>query len=74
MIAMTGKTTSWFFISASIGSILLPWIIGRYVEGMGPNFIMQVLALTMLLAAAAYWGLSLASRKVISGPSGDHAS
>lgn len=51
-LPMTGKNTSIFFIAGSVGSIFIPWLIGRQVESAGPLIIIQVLFPTLCLAAA----------------------
>lgn len=63
LLSMTGRVTSIFFISGSMGSILLPWLIGRFVEDLGPRFIIQVLYLTLLLAAVIFVILMQVSKK-----------
>jgi FHS family Na+ dependent glucose MFS transporter 1 len=63
LLSMTGRVTSIFFISGSMGSILLPWLIGRFVEDIGPRFIIQVLYLTLLLAAVIFVILMQVSKK-----------
>lgn len=63
LLTMTGKVTSIFFVSGSIGSIFLPWLIGRSVDGLGPRFIIQVLYITLLLAALVFGILMQVSKK-----------
>lgn len=63
LLSMTGRVTSIFFISGSLGSILLPWLIGRFVEDLGPRFIIQVLYLTLLLAGVIFVILMQVSKK-----------
>jgi FHS family Na+ dependent glucose MFS transporter 1 len=63
LLPMTGKATSIFFISGSVGSIFLPWIIGRSVGHLGPTFIVRVLFLALILAAAVFLVLMLVSKK-----------
>ncbi len=63
LLPMTGKVTSIFFVSGSVGSIFLPWLIGRSVEDLGPYFIIQVLFLTLLLAALVFVVLMQVSKK-----------
>ncbi len=36
--AGSGQLTSWFWIGASSGSMILPWTIGQYFEKIGPEF------------------------------------
>lgn len=54
LLPMTGRVTSTFFVSGSVGSILLPWVIGRSVEELGPRFIIQVLFYTLILAGLVF--------------------
>jgi FHS family Na+ dependent glucose MFS transporter 1 len=50
LLKMSGKVTSIFFISGSVGSILLPWVIGQTVERAGPTIIIKILFLTLCAA------------------------
>jgi FHS family Na+ dependent glucose MFS transporter 1 len=63
LMPMTGKITSRFFVSGSIGSIFLPWIIGRYVEGVGPQIIIYVLSATLVIAGVMFFMFSWYSRR-----------
>ncbi len=63
LMPMTGKVTSIFFISGSMGSVFLPWLIGKSVDDLGPKFIIQVLYLTLLLAAVVFVVLMQVSKK-----------
>lgn len=63
LLSMTGRVTSIFFISGSMGSIFLPWLIGRSVDEFGPKFIIQVLYLTLLLAGVIFVVLMQVSKK-----------
>jgi len=63
LMPMTGRVTSIFFISGSLGSIFLPWLIGRSVEDLGPRYIIQVLFLTLLLAVVVFALLMQVSKK-----------
>jgi len=63
LMPMTGRVTSIFFISGSIGSIFVPWLIGRSVEDLGPRYIIQVLYLTLLLAAVVLAVIMQVSKK-----------
>jgi hypothetical protein len=46
-----------------MGSVFLPWLIGRSVDDLGPKFIIQVLYLTLLLAAVVFVVLMQVSKK-----------
>ena len=63
MMPMTGKITSRFFIGGSIGSIFLPWVIGRTVETIGPLVIIRILFLTLVLAGVIFLILLRVSKK-----------
>jgi FHS family Na+ dependent glucose MFS transporter 1 len=54
LMSMSGKTTSWFFISGSIGSAFAPWIIGRFIERTGPGIITRVLFIFLIMAAGVF--------------------
>lgn len=54
VMPMTSKTTSRFFISGSIGSMVVPWVIGRYVEGVGPLLIIRVLFVILVFAGIMF--------------------
>ena len=43
-LAITGKMTSYFFIGASGGAMLLPWFVGQLFETVGPKIVLWVLA------------------------------
>ena len=70
LLPMTGRVTSIFFVSGSVGSIFLPWLIGRSVEKLGPAFIVQVLFLTLILAFIIFLGLMVVSKKPAVGTTG----
>jgi FHS family Na+ dependent glucose MFS transporter 1 len=50
LLNLSGKVTSIFFISGSVGSILLPWVIGQTVDQAGATIIIKVLFLTLCAA------------------------
>jgi FHS family Na+ dependent glucose MFS transporter 1 len=57
-VPITGQVTGWFLVGASIGAMLLPWLIGQLFESVGPQITM--LAILVDLAAALAVGLALA--------------
>ncbi len=63
LMPMTGKITSRFFIGGSIGSMFVPWLIGRNVDIVGPIIIIRVLFLTLVLAGLMFAVLSWISKK-----------
>ena len=48
---LTGKITSWFFISAGLGGVFLPWLIGRLAVELSPLAIPRTLFWSSLIAA-----------------------
>lgn len=58
-LRITGRVTGWFFIGASAGGMMLPWVIGQFFEAAGPQAVMQILFLD-LIAATAVLGLLVA--------------
>jgi len=63
MVPMTGKITSIFFVSGSIGSIFLPWVIGRTVESIGPIVIIRILFISTVLAGIIFLVILKISKK-----------
>jgi fucose permease len=51
---ISGKITSWFFIGASLGGMVLPWVIGQVFEPLGPPVAMGLIFGDILLAILLY--------------------
>lgn len=49
-MAITGRVTAWFFVGASAGGIVVPWLIGQFFESAGPQATMVILSIDMLAA------------------------
>lgn len=49
-MTVTGQVTGWFFVGASAGGMVLPWLIGQFFEGVGPQVVMMVLWVDLVLA------------------------
>jgi FHS family Na+ dependent glucose MFS transporter 1 len=49
-IPITGQVTGWFLVSASIGGMLLPWLIGQLFEPVGPQTTMLAILLDLVAA------------------------
>lgn len=56
---ITGAVTGWFFVGASLGGMILPWLIGQYFEAIGPWFLLA-LSFSMLVLALGVFGVILA--------------
>jgi fucose permease len=44
---VTGRTTAWFLIGSSIGSMTVPWLIGQLFEPVGPQVTMWAILATL---------------------------
>jgi FHS family Na+ dependent glucose MFS transporter 1 len=51
-VPITGRVTGWFLVGASVGAMLLPWLIGQLFESVGPQITMVVILLDLLAALA----------------------
>ena len=47
---ITGAVTGWFFVGASAGGMVLPWLIGQFFESVGPRATMVILLVDMAAA------------------------
>jgi fucose permease len=56
---LTGKVTGWFLVSASLGAMTLPWLIGQFFEARGAQTLMRIVVIDLLasgaLLAAVLW-------------------
>ncbi len=53
---VSGKTTSYFFVGASLGGMTIPWFIGQRFEAVGPLATMTII-FTCLVASLAVFGI-----------------
>lgn len=51
---VSARVTSWFFISASLASMLSPWLVGQYIESIGPHVFMWIVAANLMVALGFY--------------------
>lgn len=54
---ITGRITGWFFIGVGAGSMVFPWIIGQVFETVGPQSMMVIIIIGILLALAVLGSL-----------------
>ncbi|OGB91649.1 MAG: hypothetical protein A2Z31_09360 [candidate division NC10 bacterium RBG_16_65_8] len=47
---ITGQVTGWFFVGASAGGMVLPWLIGQFFESAGPRATMVILLVDIVAA------------------------
>jgi FHS family Na+ dependent glucose MFS transporter 1 len=52
---LTGRITSWFFLGASGGATVLPWLIGQVFEPVGPRSALHVVGAGVALLAVIFW-------------------
>jgi FHS family Na+ dependent glucose MFS transporter 1 len=62
---ITGKVTSWFFVGASCGGAILPWLIGQLFEPVGPWVAMAAIFIAMALALVTFTSLFTYSNRVL---------
>jgi FHS family Na+ dependent glucose MFS transporter 1 len=62
-VRITGAVTAWFLVGASLGGMLLPWLIGQLFESVGPQVTMSVILTDLILALGVFGALMLASRR-----------
>jgi FHS family Na+ dependent glucose MFS transporter 1 len=62
---ITGRVTSWFFVGASSGGMVLPWLIGQLFEPAGPWVAMVSIFIAMALALITFTSLVAYSNRVL---------
>ena len=62
---ITGRVTSWFFVGASSGGMVLPWLIGQLFEPVGPWVAMTFIFIAMALALVTFTSLVAYSNRVL---------
>jgi MFS transporter, FHS family, Na+ dependent glucose transporter 1 len=55
----TGAVTAWFLVGSSIGAMLMPWLIGQLFVPVGPQAVMVVIGIDLLLALGVFTALTL---------------
>lgn len=62
---ITGQVTGWFFVGASGGGMMLPWLIGQFFEAVGPRATMVILLIDMTAAMAVLAVLTFQSARPV---------
>jgi MFS transporter, FHS family, Na+ dependent glucose transporter 1 len=62
---ITGQVTGWFFVGASAGGMLLPWLIGQFFESVGPRATMVILFIDMAAAMTVLGVLTFQSARPV---------
>jgi MFS transporter, FHS family, Na+ dependent glucose transporter 1 len=63
VVTVTGQFTSLIFVGASLGSMLVPWLIGQFFESAGPGSAMRIMLVDMLVCLGVFIVLNWVSRK-----------
>jgi fucose permease len=58
-MTITGRVTSWFFVGASAGGMVLPWIVGQFIEPVGPQTVMLAIFISLSLALVLFGSIVL---------------
>lgn len=66
-MAITGQVTGWFFVGASLGSMILPWISGQLFTRFSPYAAMAAIAGAVLGAFIVYLVLTAFSQRKYTG-------
>jgi len=64
-LRITGQVTGWFFVGASAGGIVLPWLIGQFFESAGPRATMVILLVDMVGAVGVLAVLTFRSARPV---------
>jgi MFS transporter, FHS family, Na+ dependent glucose transporter 1 len=54
VVTVTGQFTSLMFVGASLGGMLIPWLIGQLFESAGPGSAMWIMLLDMLVCVGVF--------------------
>lgn len=64
-MTVTGQVTGWFFVGASAGGMIIPWLIGQLFESVGPQVVMTILWGDLVLALGVLIILLLFSNRAV---------
>ncbi len=62
-VRITGQITGWFFVGASLGAMMVPWVIGQFLETLGPRIVMICILAAFAGACLVFGGLLLYFRR-----------
>lgn len=62
-MVITGAVTGWFFVGASLGGMILPWLIGQFFETVGPTAVLWIVTGALALAFVVFGVVLLRIRK-----------
>lgn len=53
-MTMSGAVTSWFLVGASMGAVIMPWIIGQLIAAFGPEAAMVAILADLIVLLGLY--------------------
>jgi FHS family Na+ dependent glucose MFS transporter 1 len=65
---MSGKITSYFFVGASLGSMVIPWFMGQLIIPFGATAVMIVVLCSILVATGIFNILNIVQRNTFTTP------
>ena len=60
---VTGQITGYFFVGVGAGAMFVPWLIGQLFESVGPQVLVYILLVDLLLAVGVYISLIFTSTR-----------
>jgi len=63
VVTVTGQFTGLMFVGASLGGMLLPWLIGQFFEPLGPHSAMVIMLVDMVICAGVFVLLNWMKRR-----------
>lgn len=63
ILPITGQITGKFFVGGSIGAMILPWLVGQFIDTVGPQATMIIIGLDLLAAVAVFIALLFFARR-----------
>ena len=54
-LKISGKITGWFFVGASLGGMVVAWVIGQLIEPFGPQVAMWIILGDIIAAVIVFW-------------------
>jgi FHS family Na+ dependent glucose MFS transporter 1 len=67
-MTITGQITSWFFVGASAGAMIVPWVIGQLFDTIGPQVVLQAVLASLILDLALLFVLVSYSTRSVEKP------
>lgn len=54
-LQISGRITGWFFVGASLGGMVIAWVIGQLFESVGPPVAMWIILGDILVSMIVFW-------------------